>query len=409
MTYKDFVLYDDFRNQDCWFPIGNLMTHGVIKGNLERLGGADDPIDKFTNDAVFYVARGISMIELYISPDLLTEGEWNAIGGAIRWARDRSDVLANTHMTGGDPTNREAYGYLHFKGQKGILALRNPYITPTHLVVHLDNEYGLDPKASNLVLEKVYPYRWISPSLYACGSTIDIPLEGYETAVFEIYPLQEATEPLICGARFDVLKNTDKQYSFSVYDAPLGIRLLNPSTVSAASLDGVKVNPELIPVSSVSGNVAVRTGSIETQSIKTGAEWTQKITADPSVTEIRYAVLLKPDPGFEDKEFPVVSFRINDKEETAIKEEQKGLWVWNSVKAGKDCTAIRTRMQNAPKTKEWKGTVLVYVIASQKQAGKMLELTTRNSAADRPMPPLPFEKGVSEKISKAGDFPVFLK
>ena len=206
------------------------MTHGIIKGNLERLGGEDDPLDKFTNDAVFYVARGISMIELYISPDLLNEGEWNAIGGAINWAKDRSAVLSNTHMIGGDPTNREPYGFVHFKESKGILALRNPFITPAHILVHLSGEYGLDPQASNLVLEKVYPYRWISPKLYASGITIDIPLEGYESAVFELYPLQEATEPLVCGTRFDVDNSSGGQYSLSVYDAPLGIRLLNPET-----------------------------------------------------------------------------------------------------------------------------------------------------------------------------------
>ncbi|MGA3014966.1 MAG: alpha-galactosidase, partial [Bacteroidales bacterium] len=209
ITYKDFVLYDDFKTHDCWYPVSNLMTHGIIKGNLERLGGEDDPLDKFTNDAVFYVARGISMIELYISPDLLKEGEWNAIGKAINWARDRHEVLSNTYMTGGDPSKREPYGYVHFKGSNGILTLRNPFITPVNIRIHLSSEYGLDPQASNLVLEKIYPYRWISPKLYSTGIIIDLPLEGYECAVYELYPLQEAKEPLVCGVKFDLNNSQD--------------------------------------------------------------------------------------------------------------------------------------------------------------------------------------------------------
>jgi len=110
MTYKDFVLYDDLTKKDWWFPVSNLMTHGIIKGNLETLGGEDDPLDKFTNDVVFYLGRGVSMYELYISPDLLTEQEWNAEGSSIAWAKDRFSILSNTFMTGGDPTRREPYG-----------------------------------------------------------------------------------------------------------------------------------------------------------------------------------------------------------------------------------------------------------------------------------------------------------
>jgi len=88
ITYRDFILYDDLRQQEWWFPVSNLMTHGIIKGNLERLGGEGDPIHKFSDDVVLYFARGVSMYELYISPDLLTDGEWDAIGRSMNWAKD---------------------------------------------------------------------------------------------------------------------------------------------------------------------------------------------------------------------------------------------------------------------------------------------------------------------------------
>ncbi len=409
ITYKDFVLYDDFKNQDCWFPVSNLMTHGIIKGNLERLGGEDDPLDKFTNDAVFYVARGITMIELYISPDLLNEGEWNAIGGAVNWAKDRNAVLSNTHMIGGDPTNREPYGFVHFKESKGILALRNPFITPAHILVHLSAEYGLDPKASNLVLEKVYPYRWISPKLYASGITIDIPLEGYESAVFELYPLQEATEPLVCGTRFDVENSFGGQYTLSVYDAPLGTRLLNPEIVREVTVDGKKIEPSQMLVSGSKAPVVVVARPVEMTSSKNGIEFLSKLVFDLSVKEARYVVLLKPGKGYENLEFPSFTFLCGDKESNAIVQQQKGLWSWYSVITGSDVKSIRTKVLNNPKTKEWKGTATIYLVCQQKEEENKVIISAKSLISSRPMPPKPFGNVVSEKIIRLEEFPFEVK
>jgi hypothetical protein len=409
ITYKDFVLYDDFRNQECWFPISNLMTHGIIKGNLERLGGEDDPLDKFTNDVVFYLARGISMYELYVSPDLLTDGEWDAIGSALKWAKDRFNVLSSTFMIGGDPTQREAYGYVHFNGSNGVLALRNPFITPTHITIHLSGEYGVDLMASNLVLEKIYPYRWISPGLFAAGSTLEIPLEGYESAVFELYPLQDAKEPLVCGARFDVVPAAEDKYALSVYNAPLGIRLLNPSFVKDANVNGVKTEPSRINILAGKISNAVKTEKIGFTTIKTGAEFVQKVSFEPSLKEVRYAILLKPDKGYEDDEFPGFTFFAGDKEIKAMVQQQKGLWSWYSVIPGKDTKEIRTRLVNGPKTKEWKGNATVYLICQQKEEATNLVFSTRNKVVSRPMPPKPFGEGISERILKLEEIPLTIR
>jgi hypothetical protein len=409
ITYKDFVLYDDLKNQDCWFPISNMMTHGIIKGNLEPLGGDDDPLDKFTNEAVFYVARGISMIELYISPDLLKDGEWNAIGGAISWARDRAGILSNTFMTGGDPTNREPYGYMHFRESRGILALRNPFITPAHIVIHLSPEYGLDPQAANLVLEKVYPYRWISSKLYASGTTVDIPLEGYETAIFELYPLQEAKEPLVCGARFDVDNSAGDQYSLTTYDAPLGVRLLNPEIIKEMTSDGKKADPSRIIVHTDTLDETAVVTPVEVKIQRTGIELLSKFTPGPSLKEVRYAILLRPGKGYENQEFPQFTFMCGDKESKTLVQQQKGLWSWYSVITAPDVKTIRTKILNNPKTKEWKGTASIYLICQEGKEGSKMTFTVKSQIPARPMLPSAFGKGVSEKTIKIDEFELVVK
>ena len=213
ITYKDFVLYDDFHNQDLWFPVSNLMTHGVIKGNLERLGGKDDPLEKFANDAVFYFGRGVSMYEMYISPDLLNPKEWKVLSKSLTWAKDRFPVLNKTYMEGGDPTKGETYAYVHFKNDSGIIAARNPVMQPQSISIKLDPAKGMADSASSLVLERTYPTHWISPDLYAAGTTITIPLQGYEAAIYEVYPLKDAKRPLLAGADFEVKKADERHYS----------------------------------------------------------------------------------------------------------------------------------------------------------------------------------------------------
>ncbi|MBL0177003.1 MAG: alpha-galactosidase [Ignavibacteria bacterium] len=240
ITYRDLVLYDGLRRSNFWFPMANLMTHGIIKGTLEKLGGEEEPIDKFTNEVVLYLSRGVSMWELYISPDILSDAEWDALGASLRWARDRWPVLANTEMVGGDPKKREPYGYVHFTGARGIIAARNPWIDVDGLRVQLLQAYGVDPAAVDLVIEKVYPERWISPRLYKANETILLPLVGYETAIYEVYPLAEARRPLLAGLTFARAPSAQGAYGITAYGRTKDAVLLNPVLAGAPGIGGRK-------------------------------------------------------------------------------------------------------------------------------------------------------------------------
>ena len=64
-------------------PVSGLMIHGIIKGRLNFLGGKDESLDSFTNEVMMYFGRGVMMWELYVSPDLLSDNEWNAIASLL--------------------------------------------------------------------------------------------------------------------------------------------------------------------------------------------------------------------------------------------------------------------------------------------------------------------------------------
>jgi len=69
------------------------------------------------------------MHELYISPDILSEGEWGVLADALHW-RASGSACSRRRDGRRRPRPREPYGYVHFRGSEGIVAVRNPDIAP---------------------------------------------------------------------------------------------------------------------------------------------------------------------------------------------------------------------------------------------------------------------------------------
>ncbi|NIM57491.1 MAG: hypothetical protein GTO16_00910 [Candidatus Aminicenantes bacterium] len=442
ITYRDYVLFEDYGKNDFWFPIANLMTHGIIKGNLQKLGGEAEPLDKFTDNALLYFARGVSMWELYVSPDLLTDGEWNALAKSIRWAKDRFEVLRSTEMVGGDPGESQAYGYVHFAGKRGIIAARNPSIEPRTLKVSLSPSMGLDPKALSLVVERVYPTRRISPKLYKAGLNLDVPLEGYETAVYEIYPVEEASEPLLAGVTFEVIKESESDYAVQYYDAQKGARLLNPEIVRTVKYGGKNVKPNRLSIPVRPFLVPVSHGSAQLSFQENQPEIDIKFDLQKPAEEATLAILLEPDGESSGEiESEVTAFLDGEKIELKV-EQQKGRWGWYTldVQPGKHTSRIIiTQKENTKKNgarphfpsspgkgsasednegsppylKEneieygWIGKVSVWLVCSKRPEGMEVSFNlAKKPDKKRPMPPRPWPSGEIRSTVKLGELEI---
>ncbi|HRY33296.1 MAG TPA: alpha-galactosidase [Bacteroidales bacterium] len=238
VTYRDGVLFDNFHRKNLWFPVSNLMTHGIIKGKVESVGGEYDPLHKFADDVVMYVGRGISMYELYVSPGLVSDAEWKVMADALRWGRDNHHLMRKTFMRGGDPAAGESYAYLHFSGKQGIIAARNPGISSEMMPVKLDPCCGLDPDARGLVLEKIYPWHEVHHSLLNAGDTAMLVLDALETAVYRIYPLSDAPYPLPAGLRFDIHATESGNWLMKVHTPNPHAHFLNPGTLKSMQWNG---------------------------------------------------------------------------------------------------------------------------------------------------------------------------
>ncbi len=406
ITYRDFVLYEDFRIKDLWFPVANMMTHGIIKGTLEKLGGEHEPLDKFTNEALLYFARGVSMWELYISPDILSDGEWDAMAQSMQWAKDRFPVLSTTTMIGGDPKARETYGYVHYKGNEGVIAARNPSIERAVLKVPLASSLGLDQDADSLVLERVYPSRWISPSLLKTGGTVTLPLEGYETAVYEVYPLKRATLPLFAGVVFEPGTVEGKTCRLSCYPvAWRNVRILNPASIASLSIGGKNVDPRRL---SPNGSYALAPASppVRTAGLRTGEQgerWEISLRVDSSSHNGMLAVLLKPGKEEQSAARPSVTMILDGAKAQPDVESQKGMWAWYTLGVGPGEHTVSFTVAGDEKVRSWKGKATGYYICDQALPAEYVSLEMKAPPLERPMPPRPTKSGTFRVNTRLGE------
>jgi hypothetical protein len=73
-----------------------------------------------------FFASGTCLQELYVTPSVMTDENWDDLAECARWAHARTDVLVDTHWIGGNPAHGEPYGWASWSEPRGVLALRNP-------------------------------------------------------------------------------------------------------------------------------------------------------------------------------------------------------------------------------------------------------------------------------------------
>jgi hypothetical protein len=176
--------------RDILAPIAAQEVLGIIHQTPEPL----------YNDAVTAALRGHQFLPLYIHPKYMTPRRWEFLAALMLWARQNADVLANTRpilpaswrkadgkpsLSDNAPMPREPYGYAHWKGDRGLLCLRNPWIEPAAVTIRPDTNLGAPPDASGMAAFTIYPERRLLATGMRAADPLTIPLAPYETAVIE--------------------------------------------------------------------------------------------------------------------------------------------------------------------------------------------------------------------------------
>lgn len=386
ITYRDLVLHEDFRRNDFWFPLANLMTHGVLKGTIDVQDiGQGEPLPKFADEVVFYLARGVTMHELYISPDVLGEGEWRVLADALRWARDRFPLLRSTEMIGGDPNRLEPYGYVHWDGDRGVVAVRNPDVAPRAVTVPLDPAHGLDPAARELVVERVYPTRWIAPALCRAGQSVELPpLLGYEAAVYEVRPARVG-EPLLVDAVFAETARDGAARTLELLEVGPAVGVLNPGDLASLTRDGAPFDPRdlaRLPRGCADcfaeGRVSVEDG---------GGVLAARLNLRPGARETMACVLLQPREPDGTLADLVATIRVDGAEMAPRMVDVPGKWAWLTVPVAAGEHWVEVAFAPGADGAPWAGRAAVWVAGSEAVAPVSVTVTARSAWA--PAAPLP--------------------
>ncbi len=125
ITYRDADTYAGIVNTGPLYPLNSLMLHGLIYAqHAEHL--ATDPHGDFRSEIRSYFGSGTQLQELYVTPSLLAERDWDDLAEAARWSAAHAGVLRDTHWVGGNPARLDPYGWAAWSPHASILTLRNP-------------------------------------------------------------------------------------------------------------------------------------------------------------------------------------------------------------------------------------------------------------------------------------------
>jgi len=168
------------------FPINSLMLHGVLFAKGARDLNTD-PADDLTAEIWSGFGCGTQMEELYITPSLLSQKQWDELAKAAKWAKANANSLVDTHWIGGDPLKLDIYGWASWSQEKGILVLRNPS--------NKTQSFTADPAALfELPLGAPTRFKTSSPngsgqvSELSAGKPASIALKPFEVVVLEAVP-----------------------------------------------------------------------------------------------------------------------------------------------------------------------------------------------------------------------------
>lgn len=125
ITYRDADTYQRVVLGGPLYPLNSLMLHGLIFAQHHHQLQAD-PENCFRHEVRSYFGTGTQLQEMYITPSLLSQQNWDDLAEAAKWSRANAEVLKDTHWIGGNPAWLEVYGWASWSPQKSIITLRNP-------------------------------------------------------------------------------------------------------------------------------------------------------------------------------------------------------------------------------------------------------------------------------------------
>ncbi|MGC8623976.1 MAG: enterotoxin [Phycisphaerae bacterium] len=181
ITFRDDQTYQNIVRQGPLYPLNSLMLHGIIYARYSpRL--AKQSNHDFADQVWSFFGTGTQLQELYITPHLLNDYDWNVLARAAKWANANAPILADTHWIGGDPAKGQIYGWASWYANNGIVVLRNPTAKIAKFRTHIGLLFQLPAGAATI-------YHFRSPRKHFTGPSV-ITLRAGKPYTFVLRPFQ---------------------------------------------------------------------------------------------------------------------------------------------------------------------------------------------------------------------------
>lgn len=137
IVWRESKVYQNVVRRADWFPLSQLMIHGVVLGSHGEAGYRSlqhhTELD-FAQETWSFVGMGLQLQELYISPPLMKAADWDVVAEATAWSRKYAHVLRDSHWAFGNfRPDLAPYAVASWQStgeQLGVLLLRNPRPEP---------------------------------------------------------------------------------------------------------------------------------------------------------------------------------------------------------------------------------------------------------------------------------------
>ncbi|HLX64114.1 MAG TPA: hypothetical protein VKX17_22770 [Planctomycetota bacterium] len=311
ITYRDAHLFKAWGNPATrpLVPISHLMTHGIVNATGAADGPMSDPLRDWEDYVLMYYARGVQLKEWYITPSKMDAAHWEVLGERTKWAQENSATLANAVYIGGNPEKGQAYGYVAWNGDKGIVTVRNPDMKEQAIKVPFDKTvWYRGENARAFTALKTYPLTNRNALDLKSGKEFSIKIPGWTTLLYELRPTASINPlELEVPAASDPIdsSNYEIKETHVAFDMVLTDRVGKPNrcvlalTVRGGEIPNVKVDGQRLSVMQQNGGLGWKTASFDLRSY-----WDKKIRVEiatagdgifPSAAEEMSIALLRDD------------------------------------------------------------------------------------------------------------------
>ena len=208
-------------------------------------------------------------------------------------------------------------------------------------------------------------------------------MNGFETAIFEIYPLDSAKRPLVAGVIFDEV-STGADYKISALGAKDKVKILNPEVISNSNWKLPEVKSIVSSSLQLKGYKQLKT--------KKGTEISFTTTVPTTTVNLQIGLLLKNPDGV-NVAIPKIQVMVNGKAVEVEVEEQKERWGWRIANLSSGENSISVIIPDEKGVKPWIGSIDIWAFGFEKQSTQEITIPTTLKPTETPMPPKPWAVG----------------